>query len=74
MTAQQTCSALRYVTRPGTGLWQPRPCQACGAPQGTVAVYEGRVWHETLCAACAARHRAAHGEQLELFGEREDET
>lgn len=48
-------------------------CQGCEAAAGTVAVYEGFVWQRTLCAACAAAHRAVHGEQLELFGE-EDET
>ena len=49
--------------------WAPLPCQACGDKPGTVALYEGRVWRLTLCVACAERHRAVHGEQLELFGE-----
>lgn len=61
--------AWRYVPL----TWAMPQCQGCEAAGATVAVYEGRVWHLTLCAACAEAHRAVHGgEQLELWGE--DET
>lgn len=49
----------------------PRPCQGCWEADAVVAVYEGRVWQVSLCAACAAAHREEHGEQLELWGEEE---
>lgn len=60
--------AWRYVA------WDdpaPLPCQACAALPGTVAVYDGRVWRQTLCAACARLHQEGHALQLELFGEEE---
>jgi hypothetical protein len=61
-------SAWRYVA------WDdpaPLPCQACGQAPGTVAVWDGLVWRQTLCAACARLHQEGHGLQLELFGEEE---
>ena len=62
--------AWRYVALPWA---MPLPCQGCAAQPATVALYEGRVWRETRCAACAEGHRAVHGEQLELFREERDD-
>jgi hypothetical protein len=47
----------------------PLPCQLCAAAPGTVAVWHGLVWVQTLCAACAREHRAVYEAQPELFAE-----
>ena len=47
----------------------PRPCQGCWEADAAVAVWQGRTWQRSLCAACAQAHRDVHGEQLDLFGE-----
>lgn len=51
--------------------WAMPQCQGCEADGATVAVYEGRVWQCTLCAACAAVHQRDHAVQLSLFAREE---
>jgi len=44
----------------------------CWQAPATTAVWQGRAWVTSLCAACTAQHRREHRQaQGELFGEEE---
>ena len=58
-----------WTYRPVPLVEMPRPCQGCWEADAVVAVWHGRVWQMSLCAACAEAHRAVHGEHWEVFGD-----